>query len=69
MATGVVFGRPVSRILQPGAYTQVDASALELAQDFAPNVVCVIGAALGGTPLTTYAFKNASQAQQVFGAG
>lgn len=69
MATGVVFGRPVSRILQPGAYTQVDASALELAQDFAPNVVCVIGAALGGTPLSTYAFKNASQAQQVFGAG
>jgi hypothetical protein len=69
MASSVVFGRPVSRILQPGAYTQVDASALELAQEFAPNVVCVLGAALGGTPLTTYAFKNANQAQQVFGAG
>lgn len=69
MASGVVFGRPVSRILQPGAYTQVDASALELAQDFAPNVVCVIGAALGGEPLKTYAFQNPSQAQQVFGAG
>lgn len=69
MATGVSFGRPVSKIYQPGAYTQVDASALELAQDFAPNVVCVIGQALGGTPLQTYAFNNPTQAQQVFGPG
>lgn len=69
MATGVVFGRPASRILQPGAYSQVDASALELAQDFAPNVVCVIGAALGGEPMKTYAFNSPTQAQQVFGLG
>lgn len=69
MASSVVFGRPVSRILQPGAYTQVDSSALELAQDFAPNVVCVIGAALGGEPMRTYAFNNPSQAAQVFGQG
>ncbi len=69
MATGVVFGRPVSRILQPGAYSQVDASALELAQEFAPNVVCVIGAALAGEPMKTYAFNQPTQAQQVFGLG
>lgn len=67
MATAVVFNN--SRILQPGAYTQVDASALELAQPFARNTVCIIGAALGGQPNRTYAFKSAAQAQQVFGAG
>lgn len=67
MASSVVFNN--ARIFQPGAYSRVDASALELAQDFAPNVVCVIGAALGGKPMTTYAFNNANQAQQVFGPG
>jgi hypothetical protein len=69
MASSVTFGRPVSRLLQPGGYTQVDASALDLAQDFAPNVVCCIGAALGGEPMKVYAFNSPSQAQQVYGVG
>lgn len=69
MATGVVFGRPSSLIFQPGAYTQVDASALELAAPFARNTVCVMGAALGGEPGRIYGFKSAFDAQQVFGIG
>ena len=69
MATGVVFGRPSSLIFQPGAYTQVDASALELAAPFARNTVCIMGAALGGEPGKIYGFKSSFDAQQVFGIG
>jgi hypothetical protein len=69
MATGVSFGRPVSVLFQPGSYTQVDASALELAAAFSRNTVCVMGAALGGEPQKIYEFNNAFAAQQVFGVG
>ncbi|NER79511.1 MAG: hypothetical protein F6K42_07990 [Leptolyngbya sp. SIO1D8] len=69
MATGVAFGSPNSVLYQPGAYTQVDASALELAQAFSRNTVCILGQALGGEPMRVYAFNSAAQAQQVFGAG
>lgn len=68
MATGVAFGRPNSVLYQPGAYTQVDASALELAGAFSRNTVCILGQALGGEPMRIYAFNDAFQAQQVFGA-
>ena len=69
MATGVAFGQPNSVLFQPGAYTQVDASALELVQPFSRNTVCVLGQALGGEPMRVYGFTSAAQAQQVFGAG
>jgi hypothetical protein len=69
MATGVVFGQPRSLILQPGAYSMVDASALNLPQAFAYNIVVVLGAALGGTPLLPYYLNDPIQATQVFGAG
>lgn len=69
MATGVSFGRPVSVIFQPGSYTQVDASALELAAAFSRNTVCILGAALGGEPQRVFEFNDAFSAQQVFGIG
>lgn len=69
MATGVAFGRPSTVLYQPGGYTQVDASALELAGAFSRNTVCVLGQALGGEPMRIYAFNDAFQAQQVFGGG
>jgi hypothetical protein len=69
MAGGVVFGRPPSLLLQPGSYTLVDASALAYSAPFAWNLVFVAGAALGGTPMTPYAFNDPYQALQVFGVG
>jgi hypothetical protein len=68
MATGVVFGSPASLILQPGAYSLVDASALNTSPPFAYNLVCVVGAALGGEPMKPYYFSDPIQAQQLFGA-
>jgi hypothetical protein len=68
MATGVVFGQPRSLLLQPGAYSLVDASALNLPQGFAYNVVAVLGAGLGGAPMVPYYLKDPIQAQQLFGA-
>lgn len=69
MATGVVFGQPRSLLLQPGAYSMVDASALNLPGAFAYNIVVVLGAALGGTPLVPYYFNDPVQAQYTFGTG
>jgi hypothetical protein len=68
MATGVYFGSPRSLILQPGAYTVVDASALGTAAPFAYNVVCVMGAGLGGTPMQPLLFSDPLSAQSVYGA-
>lgn len=69
MATGVVFGSPASLILQPGSYSRVDGSNLSFAPPFAYNVVAIMGAGLGGAPLTPYVFNDPTQAQQLFGAG
>lgn len=69
MASGVLFGSPKSLIVQPGAYSQVIASGLDIAPAFAFNVVCVIGAALGGEPMVPYYFNDPVQAQAVFGSG
>ena len=68
MATGVVFGVPKSLLLQPGAYTTVDARGLQVAPPFAFNTVCVMGAALGGEPLVPYLFNDPLQAAALFGA-
>lgn len=69
MASGVVFGSPPSLLLQPGAYTKVDPSALNLPQPFAYNVPCIIGAALAGTPMRVYALSDPAQADETFGPG
>ncbi|MBD2019344.1 hypothetical protein H6F43_03990 [Leptolyngbya sp. FACHB-36] len=68
MATGVSFGQPRSLIVQPGSYVTVDSSALAIAPAFSFNTVCVLGAGLGGTPLTPYLLNDPIQAQQLFGA-
>ncbi len=68
MATGVYFGAPRSLLLQPGAFSLVDSSALNLASPFSFNSVCVLGAGLGGTPMTPYLFNDPIQAQRLFGA-
>ena len=67
MASGVVFGQPRSLIRQPGAYTQVDASALINNQAFSANIVCIIGQALGGEPLKLYRFNDPAQSDNLFG--
>ena len=68
MATGIYFGSPRSLLLQPGAYTTVDASALATVPPFAYNVVCVMGAGLGGTPMQPLLFSDPLSAQKTFGA-
>ena len=68
MAGGVFFGSPRSLLLQPGAYSQViGQNAFQEA--FSWNVVCCMGAALGGEPMTPYLFNDYRQAQELFGAG
>lgn len=69
MATGVRFGSPPTILLQPGSYSRVDASALNFVPPFSFNVVCVLGAGLGGEPLNPYLFNDPAQAEQLFGAG
>lgn len=68
MATGVVFGQPSTFINLPGAYTKVDASALEISPDFAINVILIAGAAKAGEPLKLYRFNDSTGAREVFGA-
>lgn len=67
MATGVYFGSPKSLLRQPGAYTVVDASGLAFTPPFDFNTICVLGAALGGQPMTPYLFDSPERAQALFG--
>ena len=68
MATGVVFGQPSTFINLPGAYTKVDASALEISPDFARNTIVIFGAAKAGEPLKLYRFNDPNSAKEIFGA-
>ncbi|MBT9160462.1 MAG: hypothetical protein DDT26_01748 [Dehalococcoidia bacterium] len=67
MATGVLFGQPREMIYQPGAYTQVDASALKRTSGFLYNLVAILGRGLGGKPLEPYYIDRTVAAQALFG--
>lgn len=55
--------RPPISPIQPGAYSAIDASALQGAGLAGLPIVCIIGAALGGTPNQPYTFLDPYQAK------
>jgi hypothetical protein len=67
MATAVNFNG--SRLLQPGAYSRVNAEGLQIANPGAYNVVCVMGRAHGGEPMKPLLFSDPIAAINTFGPG
>lgn len=67
MATAVVFNG--DRLLQPGAYSRVNAEGLQIANPGPYNVVCVMGRANGGEPMKAKLFSDPIAAINAFGPG
>lgn len=67
MATAVVFNG--ARLLQPGAYTRVNAEGLQITNPGAYNIVCVMGRANGGEPMKANLFSDPIAASNTYGPG
>lgn len=67
MATAINFNG--ARLLQPGAYTRIDATGLQIDNPGAYNIVCVMGRANGGEPMKPLLFSDPIAAINTFGPG